>query len=397
MISRSIIAIGAFVLAATSLFSRTIDETQQQIQSHSRQAQQYLQNRRPDLAIGEFKAILAVDPDNLDARGNLGVLEYFQGQYAKAAPDLRSVLSIDHSLWKLQALLGMSEKRMGENAKAQADLEKAFPHLQEQKLRVQAGLELIEVDYALSDLGKASEIVNVLRQLEPTDVDILYTAHRIYSELSDEATLSLAMVAPDSARMHQLMAHELARQAKDDVAIENYRIALKIDPQRADVHYELAEMLNTQSSASARAEAEKEYKAALAGNPFDEKSEARLGDIALRRSDLKSAAAYYSRALEMEPNDPDANLGMAKVLMSMHEPQKAAPHLEHAAQLEPFNPATHYRLGVLYRELGRTDDSHRELAQFQKLKKMKNRLGDLYQEMRLQPGKRDESDSGIPE
>jgi hypothetical protein len=28
---------------------------------------------------------------------------------------------------------------------------------------------------------------------------------------------------------------------------------------------------------------------------------------------------------------------------------------------------------------------------------MKNKLGDLYQEMRLQPGKRDGSDSDIPE
>ena len=369
----------------------------QEIQSHLQKAQQYLQNKRPDLAAGEFKAILAIEPDNLDARGNLGVLEYFQGQYAQAVPDLRSALTTNNSLWKLQALLGMSEKRIGENTKARGDLEQAFPHLQEQKLRVQAGLELIEVDYALSDLGKAAEVVNALRQLEPTNVDILYTAHRIYSDLSDETMLSLAMVAPDSARMHQLMAHELARQAKDDAAIANYRIALKIDPQRADVRYELAEMLNTQSSPSAQAEAEKEYKAALAGNPFDEKSESRLGDIALRRSDLKSAAAYYSRALEMQPNDPDANLGMAKVLMSMHEPQKAEPHMEHAAQLEPFNPATHYRLGVLYRELGRTDDSHRELAQFEKLKKMKTRLGTLYQEMRLQPGKRDESDSGVPE
>ncbi len=396
MIRRSIVRLGTFVIAAAPLFAQAAGDSRQQIQSHSQQAQQYLQNQKPDLAIDEFKAILAIDSGNLDARANLGVLEYFQGQYAKAATDLRSALEIDPNLWKLQALLGMSEKRIGENAKAQTDLAKAFPHLEEQKLRVQAGLELIEVDYALSDLGKAAEVVNVLRQLEPTDVNILYAAHRIYSELSDETMLSLAMVAPDSARMHQLMAHELARQAKDDAAIANYRIALKIDPQRADVHYELAEMLHTQSSPAAQAEAEKEYKAALAGNPFDEKSESRLGDIALRRSDLKSAVACYSRALEMQSNDADANLGMAKALMSMHQPQKAEPHLEHAAQLEPFNPATHYRLGVLYRELGRTEDSHRELVQFEKLKKMKSRLSDLYQQMRLQPGKQDEPDSDLP-
>jgi hypothetical protein len=70
-------------------------------------------------------------------------------------------------------------------------------------------------------------------------------------------------------------------------------------------------------------------------------------------------------------------------------------HLERAAQIERFNPGTHYRLGVVYRELGRADDSHREMTRFEELKKMKSRLGDLYQEMRLQPGKRDEPDSDV--
>jgi len=376
---------------------RAAGDQQDQIQSHLRQAQQYLAEKRPDLAINEFQAILAIDPANLDARGNVGVLEYFQAQYAKAASDLGAALAADPSLWKIEALLGMSEKRIGDNAKAQADLEKAFPHLEEQKLRVEAGLELVEVDYAQRNLDKAAEVVNVLRRLEPTNVDILYAAHRIYSELSDETMLSLAMVAPDSGRMHQLMAHELARQAKDEAAIANYRAALKTDPQRADLHYELAEMLYTQSSTAAQAEAEKEYKAALAENPFDEKSECRLGDIAMRRSDSKAAAAYYARALEMQPDDPGANLGMAKILMSMHEPQKAEPLLERAAQLEPFDPATHYRLGVVYRELGRAEDSRRELAEFEKLKKMKSRLSEIYQQMRLQPAKQEDAEAEAPQ
>lgn len=388
---------GAIVcaLAAASLL-RAIDDPKDQIQAHSRQATQYLEEKRPDLAIHEYQAILAIDPGNLDARGNVGVLEYFRGQYGAAVSDLKAALAANPQLWKIEALLGMSEKRIGENARAEEDLEKAFPNLEEQKLRVHAGLELVEVDYSLHNLDKAAEIVNVLRRLEPTDVDILYTAHRIYSELSDETTLSLAMLAPDSARMRQLMAHELARQAKDDAAIANYRAALKTDPQRADLHYELAEMLYTQSSPGAQAEAEKEYKAALAGNPFDEKSECRLGDIALRRSDTKAAAAHYARALEMQPDDAGANLGMAKVLMSMHQPEKAEPRLARAEQLEPFDPGTHYRLGVVYRELGRTEDSRRELAEFEKLKKMKSRLSDVYQQMRLQPQRQGEADSDVP-
>jgi Tfp pilus assembly protein PilF len=395
MSCRLIVSVALFAWSAL-LFAQSSGNMQQQIESHSRQAQQYLQEKRPDLAVGELKAILAIDPGNVDARSNLGVLEYFQGQYAKAALDLRLAVNANPHLLKLKALLGMSEKRLGETAKSQADLENAFPGLAEQKLKISAGLELIEVDYALGDLGKAAEVVNVLRRLEPTNVAILYTAHRIYSSLSDETMLSLAMVAPDSARMQQIMAHELARQGKDDAAMADYRAALKIDPSLADVHYELAEMLYAQSSAGAAGEAEKEYKAALAGNPFDEKSECRLGDIALRRPDMKTAAVYYGRALEMQPNDPDANLGMAKVLMAIHQPRSAERYLERAVHLEPFNPAARYHLMVLYRELGRPDDSRRELAEFEKLKAMKSRLGDLYKEMRLQPGMRDQSDQDVP-
>ncbi len=384
------------LLIAAALLSQSNASKQDQIQLRSQRAQQYLQSKQPDLAVKEYEGILALDPDNLDARANLGVIGYFQGDYPRAVEQLRAALKLKPDIPKLEALLGMSEKRTGETASAQTDLETAFPRLEEEKLRVETGMELIEVDYALNDLGKAATTVNALRQLRPADVDILYTAHRIYADLSDETTLSLAMVAPYSARMHQLMAHELARRADNEGAITHYREALKLEPHRSDLHYELAEMLNGSSGASQQAEAEKEYKAALAENPFEEKSECRLGDIASRRSDLKGALEHYSRALQLQPNDADANLGLAKVLMGMHQPQKAEPPLRHAVELEPFNPATHYRLGVLYRELGQTADSRRELAEFERLKKEKNKLQSLYQDMRLQPGKQQRPDTDVP-
>ena len=330
---------GAF-FAAGALFAQSSVSKQDAIQSHeilahAKQAQADLQANQLNLAIKEYNAILAIDPSNLDARANVGVTEFFGGDYKNAAEQLRAALKLSPELFKVRALLGMSEKRIGETANAQTDLEAAFLHLREEKLRVESGMELIEVDYALNDLGKAAEVVNILRQLKPTDPDILYTAHRIYADLVDETTLSLAMVAPDSARMHQLMAHELARRADNEGAIEHYRAALKLEPHRSDLHFELAEMLNGSSSAANQAEAEQEYKAALAENPFDEKSECRLGDIDSRRSDSKRALEYYSRALKLQPNDADANLGMAKALMALHRLQEAEPPLRHAVQLEP--------------------------------------------------------------
>jgi tetratricopeptide (TPR) repeat protein len=309
---------------------------------------------------------------------------------------LQAALAQKTDLVKLRALLGMAEKRTGQNAPAIADLEQSFPHLTEQKLKVEAGMELIELYYARSDLPKAAEVANVLRQVKPDDPDILYAAHRIYSELADETTLALAMTAPDSARMKQLTAHELARQAKDATAIERYRQAIQIDPKRSDLHFELAEMLNSSSLESEKAAAEKEYRIALLLDPFDEKSVCRLGDAAVRHADSAAAESYYRKALGMQPNDAEANLSLAKVLMAQHRSKEALPLLEHALAIEPFDPPGHYRLSVLYRELGRGEEARREMAEFQKLKKMKARLGEIYQDMHVTSLKAAKPDSETP-
>jgi tetratricopeptide (TPR) repeat protein len=396
MIRTSIILFGVLAVVGRPAFPQASATSQQKIQSHTLKAQQALKAGNPAEAIVELNAVLALDPENLDARANVGVLQFFQGDSAKAAENLRAALKAKPDLWKIRALLGIAEERLGENSAALSDLQQAFPHLEQKKLKIEAGLEQIELDYAQNDLGKAAEVVNVLRQLDPENVDILYTAHRIYSELADETTLTLAMVAPDSARMKQLMAHELARQAKDEIAIARYREAIDIDPKRSDLHFELAEMLNTSHSTADKGEAETEYKIALKLNPFDERSVCRLGDVAMHRGDMKAAYDDYSKALKLEPNDADANLGLAKVLMSQHQLKEAEPHLKLAIQEEPFNSAAHYRLGVLYRELGRLDDAHSELVEFQKLKKMKSRLSDLYQQMRLSPGKAAQPDPDTP-
>jgi tetratricopeptide (TPR) repeat protein len=368
---------------------QSVPGKQQQIESHSRQAQEFLSKGQPDLAVGEFRAILAVDPNNVEARGNLGVTFFFQGDYAKAAPELRNAIKLRPNLWKIQALLGISEKRLGQAASAQADLEKSLPQLQEEKLHIQAGLELIEIYYAAGHLDKAAGVAGALRQLAPADTDILYTAYRIYADLAGESMLTMAMLAPKSARMHQIMAQEMARQGNTEGAIAHYREAVKMDPRLPGLRFELAEALNLSASPPDQEQVEKEYQAALSDNPFDEKSECRLGEIALRASDLESALAHYTRALKLQPNDADACLGIGKTLTQMHRMADAEPYLKRAEQLEPFTAVTHYRLSLVYRAAGRTSDAQRELAEFQRLKDMKERLKQVYQEMRLQPVKQE--------
>jgi tetratricopeptide (TPR) repeat protein len=382
------------LVALPPSFSQSTPSRQQQIEAHNHQAAEYLHQNRPDLAVPEFRAIVALDPNNVDAHGNLGAVLYFQGSYAQAIPELRAALKLRHSLWKLQALLGNAEKRTGDISAGRDDLEKAFPNVTDEKIRMETGMELIEIYSGTGDLDKAAAVVSVLRKQEPEDEGLLYTAYRIYSDLANESLLSLTVVAPNSARMHQAMAHELAKQGHTAEAIENYRAALKIDPQLPGLHFELAEMLRTVSTPQSHDEAESEYKAALEANPLDEQSEIRLGDIAVQKNDLKEAYERYTKAIQMQPGDPEANIGLAKVLMAMDQPQKAEPLLVHAIALDPTSAVAHFRLGTVYREMGRPEDAKHEIEEYQKYKEMKEKLQEIYHQMRLErtTGENDDAD-----
>ena len=390
---RSIVFAGlVFIVGSAFCFSQTPESTRQQIELHTQKAQAFLQAKKPDLAIPEFQAVVALDPANVNALANLGVLLFFRGDYTGASPKLRAALSLQPNLPKIQVLLGMSEKRGGEPANALKDLEASFPSIEEKRLRVEAGMELIELYTASNDLDKAATIVTQLRQVDPENQEILYAAYRIHSDLAGEAMLTLSLVAPDSAQMRQIMAHEQARQGHDANAIAQYQKAIAIDPKLPGIHFELAELLANSQDIKTRDQAEAEYKAALVENRFDEKAQSKLGDVYTKQGNLQKAYDAYSQAVRLQPDDPDANFGLAKTLISMEQPAKALPVLERVVQLDPTNSAAHFRLSTLYREQGRPVDAKHEVDEYKKYKEMKEKLQAIYKEMQVQPSVKSNDD-----
>ena len=116
-IKEAIRLLGTIVFFFGSLqgVSQSAASRSQEVASHARQAKEFLKEQRPDLAIPEFRAIVALDPNNVDALGNLGVLLFFRAAYTDAIPQLRAALKLQPTLWKIQALLGMAERRTGDN------------------------------------------------------------------------------------------------------------------------------------------------------------------------------------------------------------------------------------------------------------------------------------------
>ncbi|HET7893831.1 MAG TPA: tetratricopeptide repeat protein [Candidatus Sulfotelmatobacter sp.] len=377
----------AFVLmlGAGSCFSQATADKQQEFAAHMQKARAYLDQKQPALAIPEFQAAVAIDPGSVDAQANLGVLLFFQGKPADSIPHFRAALDRQPGLAKIQGLLGMAESRTLDFADARKDMESALPAIPDQRFQVQLGLELIGLDTESGDLERASAVVAQLRKAEPDNPELLYAAYRTYSDLAGEAMLALSLAAPDSAQMHQLLAHEDVRQGNTTAAVAQYRKAIAIDPHLPGVHYELAELLHTSSDQAVKKESEDEYHAALKENAQDEKSILRLAEIDAQKGNSEQSHAEYEKAVALRPSDADAKLGLAKSLIEMNQPDKALALLEETVQLEPTNATAHYRLATLYRKTGRADDSKREMDLYKKFKEMKEKLSALYKELQVQP------------
>jgi tetratricopeptide (TPR) repeat protein len=380
-----------FVLVASTLAltaAQTATSHAAEVHDHLRKASDYLKANDANSAVKEFEAVLALDPKNAEANANLGVIAFSQRDYRNASQYLRKALARDPSLVKTQALLGICERRLGDPS-AQALLEKSFPKLQnkDKPLQLQVGVELASLYDQEGDPGATACVMRSLVDLDPDNVDVLFMAQRVYSELADDTLNKLAVLAPGSARMQQVIAERLINGGDLQDAIEHYKRALQIDPHLQGVRFELGEAILQSSphDAAAQAEAGKEFEAAEAVDGDVAKAECGLGAIALSQSDLESALAHYQRAYKLNPNEVEAQMGLATLLMMQQKPQQAIDYLRSVIQNDPLNNEAHYRLASAYRRLQMDDQAQKEMQLFQEIKKTKDQVKELYRQMNIKP------------
>jgi tetratricopeptide (TPR) repeat protein len=353
-----------------------------EIQQHYKRAQEALQTKQDVVAVREFQEILRLDPRNASAHANLGVIAFNRKDYARASQEFSVALKLRSSLWNAEAFLGMSELRLGNLQDAKAHLAESFPHVQDEKLQSQVGMNLISLYYQSHNLDQALEVLRVLQRARPNDPDLLYTAYRTYSELAAHTLATLAQVAPASAQMRRILAQ--AQQSQDDFpgAIAQYRKALELDPGLPGLHFELGQaILANSTDEPARQEAAKEFRLALAEDPSNANSQYMLGEIAWLRSKPEEALQYYAQAVQLRPEFVDAHIAMGKALTTLGRPADALEQLSAAARLDPQNEVAHYRLAEAYRKLGRTGEAERESAEFRKLRDAHQPVRALFQQV----------------
>jgi len=92
-----------------------------------------------------------------------------------------------------------------------------------------------------------------------------------------------------------------------------------------------------------------------------------LGEFAVGRREYAAALPYLQVAASAQPNFARARLLLGKCHLALKDLEKAKTELLAAVAADPADAETRHALSQLYRQLGDSEASAREMKEFQKL------------------------------
>ena len=356
-----------------------------EVRAYLSRAEAALRANDTSTAEREFRAVLSLDPGNAEANANLGILAYARRDYESARGDFRKALDTQPTLVKAEALLGLCERRTGDPT-ATKHLENSFSKLQDTKLRTQVGMELVGIYYAAGESEHAVAVTQKLVDSNPEDPDVLYAAQRLYNELADATLSKLAIIAPNSARMQQVIAERLINAGDLPSAIDHYQQALQLNPHLPGIRYELAQAILESSRFDSKTQAAATLKAEEAQRLEGDTAslECLLARVASLGNNESEANDHYRQALKLDPGNTEAQIGLARMLMATNQFAEARKLLEMAIDSDPLNNTAHYRLAMVDKKLGLENEAQKEARLAREIKTTRDNVQRLYLEMHKQ-------------
>jgi tetratricopeptide (TPR) repeat protein len=390
------------MVAAVFLLPTEAQSNGSSVADHLKAGQAALATARAHEADREFRAALAMDPANADALAGLGVADWMRGDCGAAREDLKSALhrapAGKPANLKTEGLLGICEKRLGDPA-AEEQLSKALSQLAHAKnsdpsLRVEVGVELSDLYYQRDDLDRALPVVRELVERNPENIDLLFFAQHLYQEMADETMNKLALIAPGSARMQQVIAEHMVNAGDLKGAAEHYRQALAIDPALPGAHFELGETVieTAPQDAAAQTGGLRELETALRVDGESARLECELGRVSQLQGRTDVALAHYERAYALNPKEVEAQMGIGRILLDQDKPQDALRYLSQAVEQDPLNAEARYRYARALKAVNRNDEAQQQMKLFETVRQAKNKVQELYRQM----NKRAESKADEP-
>lgn len=359
------------MIRAVVLFVAASALSAQSPEGRFQQAQQALSRGDTDQAIAILSELTSKDPKAPVLWVNLGLAHYQKGDYGGAQAPLEKALTLDAQLTPARALLGLSKAALGLWPAARPLLEQAFqtgsPPL-ERELRRLVGIQLSKAYSIENQPSQAEALFAVLVRDYPEDTEVLYHAFWLHLTHGRDVLRSLVRTAPDHWRTHQVLGYLLAERENHAAAAEQFRLALRDNPSGLGLHHSLGNSLAPLAKTpEERQKAREQFEAELKLNPRHAPSYHQLAELAVTEGKVPQALELFQRAAKIDPGYASAHSGICRALALQQQSKEAVPHCETAVRLDPELREAHYRLARLYQQLGREEDSRREMALFRKL------------------------------
>ena len=255
-------------------------------------------------------------------------------------------------------LLGMKclrEKRLEEGVRLLAPIAKQRPA--DSELRTSMARALFEA-------GQYEQVGMLLGSSSTPAPESLYLLVSSYKTLAGRELENLAKNDPQSVDLQKLIAESFSDRKMYKEAAEQYRAALKVQPNDPALYVGLGEACFDQMEFE---DAEQAYAHALELRPTDAASQVMRASALVELKRPEEAISAATRALELNPNLLQAHVSLGRALALTGQDEEAARELEKAASTDT-DGMLHYGLFKLYKKLGRTDDAKRALQVSQELR-----------------------------
>jgi tetratricopeptide (TPR) repeat protein len=360
------IAIG-LLFVATGLRSQPAGQVT--LERYSADAEQAMAARDWPAAAKALQELAKLAPAVPEVHANLGLAYYSQNLITEAAAEFEKALSLNARISQATWMLGLCDAELGKNEAAIKLLEPTWSHPPDEQSGRLIGLDLLRAYSGSHAYGKAGVLGEELLRRYSTDPEVVYQVSRLHADRSYALMQRLMQAAPDSYWVHLASAQVHESLQRYDLAQQEYRKVIQLNPNAVGAHYGLGRaILGASKDPGAVDEAAKEFESELAISPENASAEYELGEIAREQGRADVAREHFLRAVRHNADFFEAQLGLGRLLLKQDNPREAMRHLQQAARVEPRDAQPHYLLASAYKSLGDAAGASRELDVYRKLR-----------------------------
>ena len=332
-----------------------------------------------DQAAEAFAEITKHAPTFAEAFFNLGLVRVQQGKYTTGVEALNKALALSPKLRGANLFLGIAQYRLNHYPEAIAAL-KRETSLDPKSAKAYMWLGVSEL--AADENDAASAALDKAFVLDPNDVDVLYHRGRAHMLVSKDSYEKMYKVAPDSYRIHEVLAQSYAQADRLEDAIKEAKLALAQKPDEPGLHEELADIFWRQNQLES---ADEEFQNELKVDPENLTAMYKLGVISIERSKPEVAEQLLDAVLQRTPAYVAARYQLGRAEAQLGKTQQAINNFSavtsHPAHVDTETlRQSYYQLSQLYRRVQKPEESRAALDSFMKLKQQ----ADAEQSQRLQ-------------